>query len=133
MRSRCVTVIDNLSELFSEMVYKSLSHQQSPIQSCVSKFEVTWEIQLTKSKINALFYSNATSYSIYDFATSDETYSSLVPMGIEAYRKDNSICAQMTVTSGSYFPIIRIHDYQNKPYILFDSQSEGISRFFFPS
>jgi hypothetical protein len=97
------------------------------MRSYVWKCVLTCQI-IIKSLLTCLFYANLGSYTVYDFATSDVTYSELVPMGIEAYKNGKYICAKFSVISSSqsYFPIIRIEKWETAPYLLFDSESLGI-------
>ena len=72
-------------------------------------------------------YSIDNEYTIYDFATSDSSYSQLVPMRIQAYVQDNYVCAHLShmETTQSYFPILREENWEDQAYKLFDSTSIG--------
>lgn len=64
---------------------------------------------------------------MYDFATSDDTYSQLIPMEVDAYERNGYVCSVFSRMdkSQSYFPIIRENDWADARFELLDASSTG--------
>jgi hypothetical protein len=68
------------------------------------------------------------SYKVYDFATSDSSFSQLVPMGMEGFLSNGFVCAnfgKLSPSTDSYYPIIRLAEWEDVPYRLLTSSSSG--------
>lgn len=79
-------------------------------------------------RIRSDLASNTDQFTVYDFATSDTSYSQLLPINISATLQNGQVCAHLPSmdTTSNYFPIVRLDNWENQPFKRFDGESIGI-------